>query len=301
MTAARAHCWPPWKRQVPGHRSTPTWGWWRGKRARREMHLFGRWKLGGKAGDKAPRADRRSFMHLLWPGFAQAIKDSKLAAVMASGPPAADAPQVRPLLRLMGAPEPAVEARALPAPAATMEHGLADAGALALGEALHRWLQLLHDHGPGPWQGDWRARMRPALASSLRLAGAPPSRMTELLPQLCGMLDAVLKEPGRFMPAGNEESYAEVAFCRAEGSELSRHVLDRLLREPDGAWRVLDYKTSGPGTEGRRAWSEQLARYREIVEVVTGRGQVKATVLRISAGQPGIAEDVQAGGNETID
>ena len=239
-------------------------------RAKRELHLFGRWNP-SKSGPSAPAG---SLLELLWPPFLEEIQSGELeqaSAVMA--PPDSVDTRRLPMLYLEGEPSPAIERRPRSASERRVEIDMPDRDALALGEAFHQWLELIHDHWEGRWQPDWTKSYLPALESSLRGAGARPSSLPGLVEKLEQMLQQALDSPevrDLLAPTGKDESLAEAAYCRAEGSRLSFHIIDRLYRTADGNWTIIDYKTTAMGTAAVDEWRSQLGRYRVLVEAESG-------------------------------
>lgn len=159
---------------------------------------------------------------------------------------------------------------------------------LALGDALHHWLELLHDHWSERWLGDWLDGYGPALRSSLVLAGAPSAALDRLASELKALLASLLQQDevvDLLSARDHARSLAEAEYLVPEGRRLRRQIIDLLYRDADGAWHIVDYKT-GRDSEGTRAsWGEQLARYRAIVESAEAGGVGETRILQAVEGR----------------
>jgi ATP-dependent exoDNAse (exonuclease V) beta subunit len=240
-------------------------------RACRELHLFGRWSQPQTRGRSAPRG---SFMDLLWPAFEAPVAEQDAGEVVAAEAlvpvwPMLVATELPPLALQPQPPTLEVPA-ALPVPR--------DANAMALGEAFHRWLELIHDHWSDEWlEEGWYAARQPALESSLRLAGAGDDAVLALLERLQDQLRAALANPQlrQWLAHGSGTSVSEAVFYLRDGNRLKRQIID-LLRTDDGeGWDIVDWKTSS--TDASEHWQQQLQGYAVVVrdaglgEAATGR------------------------------
>lgn len=216
-----------------------------------------------KDGDLSREAG--SFLTLLHERFATLVEADEVMPAAVSAP----TPGAAPIQRLADA-TPAIDASPPEEDANPVCLGdpLPPRERLALGEALHRWLELIHDHWSEAWLGDWFEAHAPALRSSLRLAGAPRDRLETLETQLVAQLRALLADEklrGLLAPTGKVRSYAEAAYLAPEGAALRRRIVDRLWRDDAGRWRIVDYKTGAESEATRVKWREQLAGYRAAV------------------------------------
>ncbi len=200
-----------------------------------------------------------SFMTLMHERFEALLGDLDAAAA----PPANDETDLTPLV-LLPLAEPDVEPAACEGEPATLGEPFPDRERLALGEAVHRWLELVHDHWSEDWLGDWYGSRSAALRSSLRLAGAPEASLDRLEQRLVDVLRGLLaREDLRpvFSPEGKARSEAEALYLVPEGSRIRRLIIDRLYQDAEGAWHVIDYKTGLASEVTRPRWRAQLERY----------------------------------------
>ncbi|HLF31794.1 MAG TPA: 3'-5' exonuclease, partial [Xanthomonadales bacterium] len=246
-------------------------------RAKNRLHLLGRYRQ--DKGTGAISATSGTFLQMLLPAFAAHIGEP--AESREEKKPAQSRPIALPLLQLVDSPplpdlEP-IETMAEPA----QLRALPAREAAALGEALHQWLELIHDHWQQGWTAAWFEQHRPALASTLRRSGLAEERIPVLLPELSRMLvRAVSSETGLALagPGGRAGSWAElVLYCR-EATGFSRHIIDRLYQDPNGNLVVLDYKSGEDTAESREKWIEQLGRYRHLVDRLDA-GRVSRTLI----------------------
>jgi ATP-dependent exoDNAse (exonuclease V) beta subunit len=94
------------------------------------------------------------------------------------------------------------------------------------------------------------------------------------------LLGAFLASPvGREIFSPEVEAYPEAAFQWQYGETLVHGAIDRLLRRPDGAWVVVDYKSS-ISDESRERYRFQVASYMVAVEAYArSRGEASPRVL----------------------
>jgi ATP-dependent exoDNAse (exonuclease V) beta subunit len=153
--------------------------------------------------------------------------------------------------------------------------------AAALGEALHRWLELIHDHWEQGWAAQWFEQHPEALASTLMRCGVKESRIAELLPVLTAMLINVVGTEGSralLSPEGKTGSWSELVLYKRESKGISRHVIDRMYQDQDGKLVIVDYKSGEDSPVAREKWQEQLARYRALVDALDS-GDVSGTLI----------------------
>lgn len=280
-------------------------------RARTQLHLFGTYSYSEKKGAYAPSG---SLMDFLFPAFAPAIHNSIEASPVRDQPSdelASDdendkectTPQAYPLLQLQSAPllsldfaDPdfadldfagpdfagpdfaGLSLACNPTPSPLPE--LPTRKSVALGGAVHEWLELMHDHWDQGWDAAWFEQHKSALESSLMRTGLRPAEAAELLPELQGMLgQAISSETGRAVlnPADKQQSWTELPLLRRDGNRISKHIIDRLFEDKNGL-TIVDYKTGTDSPETRERWAVQLQRYRELVQCLEA-GRVAATLI----------------------
>ena len=266
-------------------------------RARQELHLLAGFKP-LKSG--APHFPAGSFVKMLAASFsppAQAVLDEPNAAGEGrtdglNGDEGGSVPAI-PLKRLVSV-LPALPEMGLPAGPASSPATLTDLPdreATAVGEVLHRWLELIHDHPQPQWDAARIDRSRPALRSSLLRNGAPAERLDQIEDRVVKILQRLLADPEvmRLVGAGSSrESWSELEVCCREGQGIRRYVIDLLVRGPGGVLDIIDYKTkdSGEDDETARLRQAQLGRYRELVETA-GWGPVSQARIEVLEKQPG--------------
>ncbi len=237
-------------------------------RAKKRLHLFGRFKFSEKNGCYA---DAGSFMQLLMPAFAPvcAARDYQAGETQAVEPE----PLSLPLLRLVDAPQLNLDPAAVQADETAEPPSLPDRDATALGAALHLWLELIHDHWQQGWSGAWFDQHQDMLAALLRRSGARADRVAELLPILNSMIKTALQsDTGRraISPDGTTESHAELTLYKRDGNRIVQRIIDRLYRDKAGRWNIVDYKTGSSGHDVQQRWNEQLGAYAGLVSAITG-------------------------------
>ncbi len=250
-------------------------------RARRFLHLSA---VCGIRSDGGIRRQSGSFLAMLEERFETVLEDpvegSPGEAVMIESPSPAHH------LRL-GSEAPV----AVPVPVhelVTLGEAPPDRERLALGEALHRWLELIHDHWDEHWTGDWYLSHQQALRSSLALAGASSSEVPRLAGELVDLLRELLTNPDvcRLLdPAGKTQSLAEAEYLRPRGSRLERFIVDRLYQDAKGRWHVIDYKTGADGDDTQGKWRRQLDDYAEIVAAAEQGPVTETRVLQAGTGR----------------
>jgi ATP-dependent exoDNAse (exonuclease V) beta subunit len=158
-----------------------------------------------------------------------------------------------------------------------------DRARLALGEALHHWLELIHDHWNTQWLDDWYDDHAPALQSSLLLAGAPRDQLPELHKELVVLLRRLLDNPEiveQLSPQGKQRSYGEAEYLVPDRGRLRQLIIDRLYQDDAGAWHVIDYKTGADQSLTRDKWARQLASYATVVQEAEGGTIAEAVILQ---------------------
>ncbi len=244
----------------------------------------------------APKKDgtlgsfKGSFLEFMRPHFEPLVEVMEL-----EDSPVPDGPPMRPLVRLAAATA-SLHAPAKPDPATidgsaepvTLGAPPPARDRLALGEALHHWLELMHDHWSDRWLGEWYGDHSEALRSSLAIAGAPRAVLPDLEKELVALLRGLLaKEDVRetLTPDGKRRSLAEAVYLSPEGPRLKKLIVDRLYQDSDGAWHVVDYKTGAEAEETRDKWRQQLEAYARTVTAAEDGVVASRRVLQASEGR----------------
>jgi ATP-dependent exoDNAse (exonuclease V) beta subunit len=145
-----------------------------------------------------------------------------------------------------------------------------------MGGVLHEWLELIHDHPEPEWNAARIDASQGAIRSCLLRAGAAENRVEELTLRCVAALRAALADDHLKSVLALEregQSWSELELYRRDGPGFSLHVIDLLIRHPRGGYLVLDYKSGFRSEAEARddvAWQDQLRRYRELVESLTG-------------------------------
>ncbi len=252
-------------------------------RARRELHLFGRFKFSRQNGWYA---DSGSFLQMLLPAFQSVL--ATLEHQTEDSPVAEPEPVPLPLLQLAHAPELKLEPLDLTNDQAADPPALSNQDAVALGEALHLWLELIHDHWEQGWSSAWFEDHEDMLESVLLRFGAAAGSVAQLLPRLRDMLRTALATEaglGAISPVGASESHAELCLLQRDGNHVSRRIIDRLYRDQDGFWTIVDYKTGSSDAGTQQRWNDQLSHYATLVEAVTGKESPLCRVYQAEEGR----------------
>jgi ATP-dependent exoDNAse (exonuclease V) beta subunit len=171
---------------------------------------------------------------------------------------------------------------------AALGEAIPDRNRLALGEALHHWFELIHDHWDERWLGDWFEDHELALRSSLRLAGAADDQLDTLHADLVGLLRARLADPAfqaMLSPEAKRFSRAEALYLAPDGDRLRRRIIDRLYQDSLGEWHIVDYKTGSDSVATRQRWVSQLAIYRSAVEAAESGSVTETSILTAEDGR----------------
>lgn len=256
-------------------------------RARRHLHLSAICET-NQNGELSKQPG--SFLEMLRASFEAVMDSGEPAAGVAEGADASG-PSARTLPGLVAASSSLAERVAELADGAEEDGPLVTLGdpppareRLALGEALHHWLELIHDHWhDARWSGDWTAEHGDALRASLQIAGAPREALGELEKELVDLLRGLLADPGVrevLSPEGKRASTAEAVYLVPDGARLGRRIIDRLYQDADGAWHVVDYKSGAEASETRQKWREQLAGYADAVTAAEDGVVASARILQ---------------------
>jgi ATP-dependent exoDNAse (exonuclease V) beta subunit len=66
------------------------------------------------------------------------------------------------------------------------------------------------------------------------------------------------------------QSCSELPVLARDGDRIGQHIIDLVYQDADGAWHIVDYKTGQDTAATREAWRQQLGRYAELTEQLTG-------------------------------
>jgi ATP-dependent helicase/nuclease subunit A len=261
-------------------------------RARQQLHLLGRYRETQKDGLKAPGGSLMELLSLAFESAGQSsapLLASTATAGLARDPSATDnsdedeeplTPSSFPLLKLHIDALPTLENVSAETPEPAQWRPLPNRSAAALGQAVHDWLELMHDHWDRGWNARWFADHPAVLESSLLQAGASQAALPDLLKQLQDILSSILQSEagqGIISPQGKSGSWAELPLLRRDGNRISRHIIDRLYEDENGL-TIIDYKTGADSTQTREQWASQLQRYRELVQSLEA-GKISSTVI----------------------
>jgi ATP-dependent exoDNAse (exonuclease V) beta subunit len=243
-------------------------------RAKKRLDIFGRYAI-GKKGINVPVSG--SFLRLLWPGLEADVEppETKITTTEPVIP-------LYPLLRLKSLPEDPLE----PADTAICKdrHALSwhvpDPASIALGQALHLWLEIAHNNSQEIFSADWLDRRSAAMTATLRAFGAEESSQEELQAELRkGLEYALCTETGRRIVFGPESAHtaAELGIRVRNGSSLQKFVIDRLDVD-SSAITITDYKTGSASDDQQHKWAGQLTRYAQLVGLL---GSDSVSSLRV--------------------
>jgi ATP-dependent exoDNAse (exonuclease V) beta subunit len=225
-----------------------------------------------------------TFLDMLLDDFGPAL--AGLDAAVTDSPEDAPALPV-PLVQLRDA-EPELCATPFRAEPVSLGEPPPDRARLALGEALHHWLELIHNHWGGHWLEDWFETHQAALRSSLLLAGAPREQAAGLQEELVALLSRLLADPlmrEQLSPDGKRRSYAEAEYLVADRGRIRQFIIDRLYQDQAGRWHVIDYKTGLDQSLTREKWARQLDSYARLVQEAEGGDIAEALILQAGSAQ----------------
>lgn len=252
-------------------------------RAKSRLHLVGRFR---RTGNDELVAPANTFLDWLAPAFADAVaaRQAQPAAVEA----AALIPPALPLLRLSELPDFGLVAPAHAAP--VRWPALPGRDAAAVGEALHRLFELIHDHPDFDAARSWAGRIAAngvALDSLLLSTGADRAALPRLRARLRALLQQALDSAIASQLLGRAEasaSFSELPLLVRDGCRLTRHVIDLAWQDAGGHWHIVDFKTAADGAATREAWQSQLGRYATLLQRLTGSAPVSLGVYAAAQG-----------------
>ncbi|HKJ17323.1 MAG TPA: UvrD-helicase domain-containing protein [Xanthomonadales bacterium] len=250
-------------------------------RARKQLHLVAEIKVTNTGKASIPAASMLTFLEHTFSDQIQEIVDQHEPEKDQADETAEPAPY--PLLRLnQQLPDLEFE----PVQKSESDGALRDLPnmeAVALGTVLHEWLELIHDYPEQDWSVERIEQSGDSIRSCLVRSGASAESVDQLQARCIGILKQVLFEEGwlnQLIDSGRSGSWSELPVYRRDGHHFSRHIIDLLVRDQDGSFHIIDYKTHMPSGEGESAWPKQLERYQELVEKLSG-GSVSKKEIRI--------------------
>lgn len=264
-------------------------------RASHQLHLLGKYS---NSKSKGIYAASGSLMELLFPAFEAVIDlqtdepgESDASDASDDNDVNEDAfvePKAYPLLQLQGAPLLALpEIIEQPEEICQLPE-MSTRKSVALGGAVHDWLELIHDHWQQGWDADWFEQNSAALESSLRRAGFSAAEAAVQLPDLKHMLiQSISSEPGRAVisPEGKQQSWTELPLLHREGNRISKHIIDRLYQAENGELVIVDYKTGTESLEAREHWASQLQRYKDLLQRLDSVSVSSTLIFQVSDNQ----------------
>jgi ATP-dependent exoDNAse (exonuclease V) beta subunit len=136
------------------------------------------------------------------------------------------------------------------------------------GTLTHALLQRIAREGAASWSEERIASVKPLLESELRRLGVAHAECRPAADRVARAVANTLKsERGRWILAPHEEAQSEWAVSGRVGGKLIDGTVDRVFRDEQGRWWIVDFKTSAhEGGRAARFLNEQERRYRSQLE-----------------------------------
>lgn len=132
------------------------------------------------------------------------------------------------------------------------------------GTLTHELLQRIAREGATSWSEERIASLKPLLESDLRRAGVAHADCKAAADRVAhAVANTLASERGRWILAPHEEAQSEWAVSGRVGGKLIDGTVDRVFRDEQGRWWIVDFKTSAhEGGRVERFLKEQERRYR---------------------------------------
>ena len=232
-------------------------------RARSRLHLLACAKPNDDSTPKPP--NKRSLLAKAWfeaaqhfPSLFQNLKSATIDSVPAPQPP--QFLRRLPATYTVPPPPPPAAWEAPPegrAEAEQIEFSWATETAKHIGTVVHRWLQKIAEDELKGWTPERVESLRPHFERDLSRRGVQhPAPAAELV--VFALTQTLIDDRGRWILGPHPEAKSEYRIRTPSG----RHVIDRLIREPDGTRWIVDYKTGrNEGADLERFLDRERERY----------------------------------------
>ena len=146
----------------------------------------------------------------------------------------------------------------------------------AIGTLVHLWLERIANEGPDQWSENAVRMLSGQLEVQLGAQGIPHSRLQHcaLTVETC-LINALGSDRGRWLLGDHPSAHSELAVNGLIDGKLIRATIDRTFVDETGLRWVVDYKTSGPPSDGlsmdsflleeKERYQDQLSVYLELV------------------------------------
>jgi len=140
-----------------------------------------------------------------------------------------------------------------------------------IGTLVHLWLERIANDGPDLWSEDAIRKLSEQFKVQLGAQGVPHARLQPCAAtvETC-LINTIGSDRGRWLLKGHPGAQSELAINGLIDGNLVRATIDRTLVDEAGLRWVVDYKTSGPPSDGLSRESfllEEKERYQDQLRV----------------------------------
>ncbi len=158
-----------------------------------------------------------------------------------------------------------------------------------VGTLVHLWLERIANDGPGLWSENAVRKQSELFKLQLGAQGIPRARLQDCAARIEACLNNTLgSDRGRWLLGDHPGAHSELAINGLIDGQLIRATIDRVFVDESGLRWVVDYKTSGPPTDGlcreaflleeKERYQDQLRVYLELVRQLYPGQSVRAAL-----------------------
>ena len=137
-----------------------------------------------------------------------------------------------------------------------------------IGTVVHEILKRVAREGPADWNEERMAAVGPIVTSELLRLGVSADEESRASGQVRrAVLNTVRSAKGRWILERHQDAQSEWAISGSIGDKLVNGTVDRVFRDGEGRWWIVDYKTSEhEGADLNKFLAEEERRYRGQLE-----------------------------------
>jgi len=218
-------------------------------RARHELYLLASMKTVSNSGKKKVRPRVGTFLHMLWPAFAEDEKEVRQEMSTDKGEHSRTGSSG--LLVPGKSWKPRADfSRFVADHVSGHTQYQIDPDDLKKGSLIHRYLDILHKDGIRSWPEERVRALLPAIRSALVRLGLADRNLTQASIDVRDALLRVIQNPEshRLLDRTNKNSVSEMPISEPDEHRIFRYKLDLTFMDEDGRQVVIDWKNSRPGS-----------------------------------------------------